>query len=323
MQPTHWQQALADSFNNVQQLCAYLGISPEEVNVAPQFALRVPRGFAACMRSGDPHDPLLRQVLPSTLELRDYPGYTVDPVGDLAAYSARGIIHKYHGRALLITTGGCAIHCRYCFRQHFPYSDLQLTKSHLTTAIAYIAAHPELSEIILSGGDPLLLTDQRLSELFDALSAVPHVQRIRLHSRIPVVLPERITSELIKIFTHRQQRIVLVLHANHANELSVKVAESCETLAQANITLLNQSVLLKGVNDQVGALVALSERLFACRVLPYYLHLLDKASGTGHFEVSEQQALSLYQQLQIRLPGYLVPKLVREQAGAAYKLSVF
>lgn len=320
----HWQQALTEGFNNLQQLCHYLALNPTTLNLTTleqtTFPLRVPRGYAANMEKSNPHDPLLLQVLPVAAELVDYAGFSNDPVGDLAAHTASGIIHKYHGRALIITTGSCAINCRYCFRRNFPYADVQLTKSRWDSTLTYIRQHTELTEIILSGGDPLLLSDDRLGDLITAISAIKHVKRLRIHSRIPIVLPERITPELLACFKNNRLQFVLIVHANHANELSDAVATACKCLSQAGITLLNQSVLLKGINDSVTVLTTLSEKLLMLGVLPYYLHLLDKAKGTGHFEVSEKIALDLYQQLQTLLPGYLVPKLVSEQAGAAYKI---
>ncbi len=323
-QPSHhWQKILADGFNDLDQLCKFLELNPADLNVAlpaqTQFALRVPRGYAMCMEKGNPNDPLLRQVLPIAEELVDYPGYSADPVGDIDAHAASGIIHKYHGRALIITTGSCAINCRYCFRRNFPYAEIQLTKSRLNSSFDYIRRHTELTEIILSGGDPLLLNDERLSELIMHLNPIEHIQRIRIHSRIPIVLPERITPALLNIFMGSPKKIILVVHANHAHELSAQVASACQQLNLSGITLLNQSVLLKGVNDSVDSLCDLSQKLMDIGVLPYYLHTLDKAKGTGHFEVSKTVALGLYQQLQMLLPGYLVPKLVSEQAGAAYK----
>lgn len=332
----HWQQALAEGFNDLQQLCQYLALDPATLKIlcpshpsgcsgctSPEhlsFPLRVPRSYAANMEKGNPHDPLLRQVLPVSAELVDYPGFSDDPVGDLAAHTASGIIHKYHGRALIIATGSCAINCRYCFRRNFPYADVQLTKSRFDAALAYIRQHTELTEIILSGGDPLLLSDDRLDDLVSAIGNITHIKRLRIHSRIPIVLPERITPELLMILNNTRLQIVLVVHANHANELSAAVAIACRQLSAINVTLLNQSVLLKGINDSATILGALSEKLFTLGILPYYLHLLDRAKGTGHFEVSVATALNLYQQLQVLLPGYLVPKLVSEQAGAAYKI---
>lgn len=321
--PPLWQRQLAEAFSNVADLCRYLQLDPASLPLSPhckEFPLRVPRGFADCMAAGDPNDPLLRQVLPLQDELEHYPGYSHDPVGDLTAAAEAGVIHKYRGRVLLICAGACAINCRYCFRRHFPYADQQLSRQKLQQALTYIAARPEISEVIFSGGDPLLLKDDKLSYLLEAVSDIPHVRRIRIHSRIPVVLPARVTPDLLETLNSPRQPVVLVLHANHANELSVEVANACLSLKQHNVTLLNQSVLLKGVNDDSQTLLQLNEKLFSLGVLPYYLHCLDRAKGVGHFEVPEQHALALMQSLQEQLPGYLVPKLVKEQAGAAHKI---
>ena len=321
-----WQQALAEAFTQVEDLCRHLQIDKDELALLPeykQFPLRVPRGFVACMETGNPHDPLLRQVLPLQAELLDYPGYSHDPVGDLPAVATAGVIHKYQGRVLFIVTGGCAIHCRYCFRRNFPYQELQLSTQKTQQAIDFITQRTDISEVILSGGDPLLLNDEKLGRLLQQLSGIPHLKRLRIHSRSPVVLPERITPALLEQLRASPQQIVLVMHANHANELSAAVGKSCALLKASNITLLNQSVLLKGVNDSGLALCQLSEQLFACGVLPYYLHLLDKASGVGHFEVPESVARDLIQQVRRNLPGYLVPKLVKEVAGAEYKIGVY
>ena len=233
------------------------------------------------------------------------------------------MIHKYHGRVLLISTGACAIHCRYCFRRNFPYGEQQLASSKIQQAIDYIQHHTEISEVILSGGDPLLLNDEKLAELINTLNMIPQLQRIRIHSRIPIVLPSRITDELLSVFLSSRCAIVMVLHSNHPNELSTKVAHACNKLAGNGVRLLNQSVLLKGINNDAQVLRNLSERLFALGVLPYYLHQLDKALGTAHFEVSDSEALTLFESLKHTLPGYLVPKLVREQSGAPYKLNLY
>ena len=324
-QTAAWQQALADAFTRVDALCEYLNISTDSLATLADFKtfpLRVPRGFADCMRRGDPADPLLRQVLPLQDELIDYPGYSHDPVGDLGAVAEAGVIHKYHGRVLLITTGACAVHCRYCFRRNFPYGDVQLSTQKLQQALAYIAGRPEISEVILSGGDPLLLNDDKLGHLLQHISAIGHVRRIRIHSRVPIVLPIRITEQLLGTLSGLPQQIILVLHANHANELSPAVGTACSALRRHGVCLLNQSVLLKGVNDTGDSLCELSEKLFAGGILPYYLHVLDRASGVGHFEVSDAEARRLLTHMQQHLPGYLVPKLVKEQAGAAYKLPI-
>ncbi|MGZ8184859.1 MAG: EF-P beta-lysylation protein EpmB, partial [Methylobacter sp.] len=274
---------------------------------------------AASMEKGNPHDPLLRQVLPVNEEMLVYPGFSSDPVGDIQAAAQTGVLHKYYGRVLFINTGSCAINCRYCFRRNFPYSDLQLTKQKEIAAIQYIQEDSSISEVILSGGDPLLLNDARLTHLIQQLSAIKHLKRIRIHSRLPVVLPARITDELINTLVSSPVQIVVVIHCNHANEINERVILVCKSLKENGIIIFNQSVLLKGVNDNAAALCDLSEKLFTHGIIPYYLHLLDKASGTGHFDVTEAEALMLIKQVQDTLPGYLVPKLVKEQRGAASK----
>jgi EF-P beta-lysylation protein EpmB len=322
----NWQQQLAEAFNNIEDLCRYLRLSlndlPVSVAATESFPLRVPLSFAAGMQKGNPHDPLLRQVLPVKDELFAYPGYSNDPVGDLPAVTQTGVLHKYHGRALFINTGSCAINCRYCFRRNFPYSDLQLSKQKEHAAIQYIQEDSDITEVILSGGDPLLLSDARLAKLFARTAAIPHLKRIRIHTRLPIVLPARITDELINTLIQSAKQMVIVVHCNHANEINHRVIAACKLLKDNGITLFNQSVLLKGVNDNVAALCELSEQLFSHGIIPYYLHLLDKATGTGHFEVSETEALTLIKQVQTTLPGYLVPKLVKEQAGAMSKQSI-
>lgn len=323
----NWQQQLAEAFTHIGDLCQYLNLEmsdlPVSVDAAAQFALRVPRSFADCMEKGNPHDPLLRQVLPISDEFQTFPNYSDDPVGDLAAATQTGLLHKYHGRVLLINTGSCAINCRYCFRRNFPYNDLQLGKQAEQAAIDTIRQDSSISEVILSGGDPLLLSDARLAQLFSQLATISHVKRIRIHSRLPIVLPARITPEFIDTLLQSGKQLVLVMHCNHANELNHRVAAACALLRQQPITLLNQSVLLKGVNDHAETLSELSERLFALGILPYYLHLLDKAKGTAHFDLEQSHAINLHQQLQASLPGYLVPKLVREIAGENAKSWVF
>jgi EF-P beta-lysylation protein EpmB len=295
---------------------------PVSVAAAGNFPLRVPLSFASGMQKGNPQDPLLRQVLPVKDELFAYPGFSNDPVGDLPAVTQTGVLHKYHGRVLLINTGSCAINCRYCFRRNFPYSGLQLGKQNETAGIQTIQENPGISEVILSGGDPLLLSDARLAKLFQQLNTIKHLKRIRIHTRLPIVLPARITDELINILTQCPKQIVIVVHCNHANELNSRVGAACKLLRNKGITIFNQSVLLKGVNDNVEVLCELSEQLFSHGIIPYYLHLLDKATGTGHFEVSETAALALIRQVQAALPGYLVPKLVKEQAGALSKQTI-
>jgi EF-P beta-lysylation protein EpmB len=318
----NWQQQLREAFTRIDDLCKYLHLSSEELPIAAthqHFALKVPLSFAASMEKGNPHDPLLRQVLPISDELQFYPGFNDDPVGDRAAIAEVGVLHKYQGRVLLINTGTCAIHCRYCFRRNFPYADVQLSKQKQQAAIDYIAADTSLTEVILSGGDPLLLNDQQLSGLIRQLNQLKHIKRIRIHSRLPIVLPARITDELIDVLADSIKPIIMVVHCNHPNEINVRVITALTRLKKQGITVFNQAVLLKAVNDNATVLAALSECLFEQGVIPYYLHLLDKVQGAGHFEVRPEEALQLIQSLQTLLPGYLVPKLVWEEAGAAFK----
>jgi len=320
-----WQQALADAVTSPAELCEILGLDPAVAIPAcavEGFPLRVPRGFVARMRRGDPRDPLLLQVLPTSAESAVIDGFVTDPVGDRASRAGTGVLHKYEGRALLIATGACAVHCRYCFRRHFPYAEDSALADGWRGAIEHLQSDPSISEVILSGGDPLSLSDRRLTQLTDALQRVPHIRRLRIHTRQPIVLPERVDAGLLKWLSDLPLQKVMVLHANHANEIDAQVAAACRDLAACNVTLLNQSVLLAGVNDSVVALAQLSEALMATGVLPYYLHLLDRVQGAAHFEVDEATALRLHAGLLERLPGYLVPRLVREVPGAPSKTPV-
>jgi len=283
------------------------------------FPLRVPRGFIARMRRGDPHDPLLLQVLPQARELVEAPGFTRDAVGDLAALTASGVLHKYEGRALLVATGSCAVHCRYCFRRHFPYATQTAAAAGWNEALAQVQADESIAEVILSGGDPLSLATAKLAELTRALASVRHVRRLRIHTRLPVVLPERIDDEFCRWLGALPWPTTIVLHANHPREFDASVAAACARLRDSGAVLLNQAVLLRGVNDDVSVLADLSEHLFDCGVLPYYLHQLDRVAGAAHFEVDDTRARELLDELQVRLPGYLVPRLVREVAGARGK----
>jgi len=317
-----WQAQLADSFTDPTDLLQFLEISaPESVceDAERRFPFRVTRSYAGRMRKGDIADPLLRQVLPLREEVVAAPGFSADPVGDRGAAVMPGILHKYQGRALLLSTAMCAIGCRYCFRRDFPYGELQLSKTAEAEALAYIAVDRSIEEIILSGGDPLLLGDRRIAGIVSKLADIPHVQRVRVHSRVPVVLPSRITRSLIDGLIDRRVQLVMVIHANHPDELDQEVVEALARLRRAGFTMLNQAVLLRGVNDDPEILVDLSDRLFRAGVLPYYLHLLDRARGTAHFEVSVDDALILHERIRRRLPGYLVPRLAREEAGQPYK----
>lgn len=314
-----WKRLWRDAVRDPAELLALLGLDGRVQGVSPeaagQFALRVPRGFVARMRHGDPHDPLLRQVLPLDDELQPMPGFGLDAVGDAAAKAGRGVIHKYRGRALLVTTGSCAVNCRYCFRRHFPYGEETAAAGQWAEAVAAISADPSLDEVILSGGDPLSLSNDKLAELTDRLAAIPHLRRLRIHTRLPVVLPERVDSGLTAWLRALPWPVVVVLHANHANEFDAAVDAALARLRATGTTLLNQAVLLRGVNDSVDALAALSERGFAAGVLPYYLHQLDRVQGAAHFEVPDDEAIRLHATLVGRVSGYLVPKLVREVAG--------
>jgi EF-P beta-lysylation protein EpmB len=313
-----WRQSWRAAVTDPRELLDLLGLGHLAGRLpadAAGFALRVPRGFVARMRRGDPADPLLLQVLPQLAELDAVPGFGVDAVGDLAARAAHGVLHKYHGRALLIASGTCAINCRYCFRRHYPYAEDIAAAAQWREALDYLRASPDIGELILSGGDPLALATAKLHELGQGMADIPHLRRLRIHTRLPVVLPERIDAEFCAWLAALPQQKVVVLHANHANELDAAVAAACMRLRDAGAMLLNQSVLLRGVNDDADVLVALSERLFACGVLPYYLHQLDRVHGTAHFEVDDTRALALVEAVRARLPGYLLPRLVREVAG--------
>ncbi len=314
-----WKRSWREAVRDPRELLAMLGLERLGGHLsdaaAAQFPLRVPRGFVARMRHGDPTDRLLRQVLPLDEEMRLAPGFGLDAVGDAAARTGTGVIQKYRGRALLVATGSCAVHCRYCFRRHFPYGEETAAAGRWQEAIALIREDRSVEEVILSGGDPLSLSTARLAELTEALRSIPHLHRLRIHTRLPVVLPERVDDGLVAWLRHLPWPVVVVVHANHANEFDASVDAAMGRLRDAGATLLNQAVLLRGVNDSVEALAALSTRAFAAGVLPYYLHQLDRVAGTAHFEVPDDRARALHAALSARLSGYLVPKLVREVAG--------
>jgi EF-P beta-lysylation protein EpmB len=318
-----WLRTVADSIREPSALYDALGLQPAGVaaaaTAAEQFACRLPRRLLDCIAPGVADDPVLRQFLPSAAELGENPGFTTDPVGDAAAARATGLLQKYPGRALLITTGACAVHCRYCFRRHFPYADHRAGRDAWQGALAALAGATDVSEIILSGGDPLMLADERLAWLWRQLAAMPHLRRLRVHTRMPVVVPDRVTDELVELLGRPRFATSVVVHVNHPNELREDAVAAVRRLRDAGVTLLNQSVLLQGVNDDAEALCRLSEDLYAAGVLPYYLHLLDPVAGAAHFAVGEARASELVRCLRSRLPGYLVPRLVREKAGAPAK----
>lgn len=322
-----WQQQLRDAIRTPADLASALQLEPSQLGFSAQadgeFAMKIPRSFAARMEPGNVNDPLLRQVLAGYRETALHPDYSDDPVGETGpANPVPGIIHKYHGRLLMTVASGCAVNCRYCFRRHFPYAENQLSRSDWQRAIAYIRADARISEVILSGGDPLVARDDYLSELVDALAAVAHVTTLRIHTRLPVVIPDRITTGLLEAICRPGLSTVMVLHSNHPNEIDAAVTEAAAQLRAANVTLLNQSVLLAGINDSADTLARLSQVLFRAGVLPYYLHLLDRVRGAAHFAVDEMRARTLVGELAVRCPGYLVPRLVRESAGEGSKREI-
>jgi EF-P beta-lysylation protein EpmB len=325
IEPADWQHALRTAYARPLELLAALGLEAHDVGLsaaaAADFPLRVPRPYVARMRVGDPDDPLLRQVLPVEAETRDRRGYVADPVGDLRAEAAPGLLHKYRGRALLLVTGACAIHCRYCFRRAFPYSD-SVGSARLDAAVDALAALPEVDEVILSGGDPLSLRDDRLAALAARLAAIPQLQRLRVHTRLPVTIPARITPALLDWLTGTRLKPVMVLHVNHPREVDATLAHALAPLRAAGVPLLNQAVLLRGINDDAATLAALSRQLFDCGILPYYLHELDRVRGAAHFSVPTRRARALLAELRATLPGYLVPRLVREIAGEPAKTPI-
>jgi len=311
-----WQVQLADAIREVDELWRVLDLPlsalPAAQTAAQKFRLMVPRGFVALMRRGDLNDPLLRQVVPLGDEMQDFPGFTNDPLAESTCTPTAGLLHKYHGRALLVTTGACAVHCRYCFRRHYPYEDLPRGRRWWADSMAYLLANSDISELLLSGGDPLTLPDAQLAALASDAAEIPHLTRLRIHTRLPIVLPARITAEFLAWFTAGRLAPVMVVHVNHAQELSFEVVQACRRMRAAGVTLLSQAVLLAGVNDSVDVLAGLSEGLFAAGITPYYLHQLDRVQGAGHFQVSDERAGELMRGLAARLPGYLVPRLVRE-----------
>ena len=327
-QKQSWQQQLSNMITSAEELLNLLGLTPEQVGyaepAAESFGVRVPRAFAARMQHNRPDDPLLQQVLPIQAELIAAAGYSADPLQETTSSSnpLPGVIHKYRSRVLLLSAGSCAVHCRYCFRRHFPYTDNQNSRSQWQQALTYIKNKPQINEVILSGGDPLMSSDRFLDELVSNIAAIPSIKRLRLHTRLPVVIPDRITDQLVNALQRENLKTLVVIHANHAQEIGPELSAAMATLKQAGFTLLNQSVLLAGVNDTSDALAELSESLFDAHVLPYYLHLLDKVDGAQHFHISDRKALQLHHQMAAKLPGFLLPKLVRETAGGQAKEAV-
>ena len=319
-----WRAALKTAVRDPVRLCRLLGL-PHQLEEAAErasqtFPVFAPLGYIARIKRGDPLDPLLRQILPLADELAESPTFTQDPVGDETAKRSPGLLQKYHGRALMIATGACAVHCRYCFRRHFSYGENRPSAPLWEQAVAAVAADASLEEIVLSGGDPLTLTDNQLADLAGQLAAIPHLRRLRIHTRLPVVIPARVTPALIDWLRGTRLVPVLVIHANHPQELDQDVAAALARLADAGVPLLNQSVLLRGVNDDAETLIGLSRKLLDCRVMPYYLHQLDRVAGAVHFEVEVDRGLAIIATMRARLPGYAVPRYVRELAGQPSKV---
>ena len=318
----NWINQLANGISDPETLLKQLQIDPQPWSAGFRarklFAQRVPQSFIDRMEKGNPNDPLLRQVLPIIDEFNIHPEYSSDPLEE-QSNEIPGLLHKYHNRVLMIVKGGCAINCRYCFRRHFPYSENKGTKSVWQQSLRYISLHKEIDEVILSGGDPLMAKDDELRWLFSEIAKISHVKRLRIHSRLPVVIPARITSELIELMENNRLTTILVTHVNHANEINIELKQALQKLKAANVTLLNQGVMLKGVNDNADAQVQLSQALFDAGVMPYYMHVLDKVQGAAHFFISDQRAKEIMAELIERVSGYLVPKLTREVGGRKSK----
>lgn len=317
-----WQQALRMAVRRLPELLKILELNPDNIKAfdpnTNEFPLLVPHSFIARMRKGDPKDPLFLQILPQTQEQLHVPGFNRNPLLE-TNFSKHGVVQKYAGRALLITTEACPIHCRYCFRRHFPYSNQLASKQNWSKAIIALKEKDDITEVILSGGDPLSLSNRRLAELISQIESLAAVTTLRIHTRFPIILPERIDTILLELLSQTSLKTVLIVHSNHANEINEAVYNSMQKLASSGTQLLNQSVILKGINDDVYQLEELSRSLFRCGVLPYYLNLLDPVEGSAHFNVDAKRAEQLIAELRHRLPGYLVPRLVREVPGELSK----
>ncbi|MDP2560844.1 EF-P beta-lysylation protein EpmB [Psychrobium sp. 1_MG-2023] len=320
-----WQKELAQAFNDPIKLLDYLNIDKEKYSdsfaARKLFPLRVPVPFVHRMERGNADDPLLKQVMTAREEFFEQQGFSDDPLKEQQP-PLPGLLHKYDNRVLLMLRTACAINCRYCFRRHFPYQDNSLSKARIVEIVDYIEQRPQINEVILSGGDPLMANDQHITELFNHLEPIKHVTRIRIHTRLPIVIPSRITNELLSLFKQTRFNVVMVMHINHANEIDLDIKDIANRLKSHHVTLLNQAVLLHKINDNLTAQVNLSESLFDAGIMPYYLHLLDKVTGASHFDTDEQAAIKLMHQLYQQLPGFLVPKLVREIGGEAHKTPI-
>jgi len=319
-----WKLALSESFRNIDDLLKYceLDVNRTDSGSEAGFPVRVTNYYASLIEKGNPQDPLLLQVLPDQQEFNQVYGYSQDAVGDLQAMSEPGLIHKYPNRVLLALTGACPIHCRYCFRQHFPYNKSKIDISPGSRVINYLTLHTEITEVILSGGDPLMLGDQKLATLISHLNQIPHIRYLRIHSRLLSVLPERVTNSFIQVFKTFRGQVIFVTHINHPNEISELNQQAFNLLSQHGFKLLNQSVMLKGINNNADILLELSYKLFDNNIMPYYLHKLDKVQGAAHFDQPDDRSCEIYKALQNKLPGYLVPKLVNDVSGPLSKTQI-
>jgi L-lysine 2,3-aminomutase len=322
---TSWQKELANVITDPKTLLESLNICPNEYQhhfkARKLFPVRVPRPLLSRMKKGDINDPILKQVMPLDVEFSVTDGYSEDPLEEHDTV-APGLLHKYKHRVLMMVKTGCAVNCRYCFRRHFPYADNSPNKARWQQALTYIKNHSEINEVIFSGGDPLMANDEHLQWLIDEIEKIPHIKRLRIHTRLPIVIPQRITPALVKTLSATKLKVAIVFHVNHGNEIDENVSQAIEPLRVARIPLFNQSVLLKGINDNANTLAELSERLFDVGIQPYYLHLFDKVQGVAHFDLTEDQAKEITLKLMAILPGFLMPKLVREIAGEASKTPI-
>jgi len=318
-----WKAELSNCVSSIDELLNQLGLKPEDLNATEQaaskFPIKVPQPFVQLMEYGNPNDPLLKQVLPITSELQVDSNFSTDPVGESSFNPVPGIVHKYRNRVLMIISPNCAINCRYCFRRHFPYDDNRQSKQQWLKALDYLKTKPEINEVIYSGGDPLAANDNFLRWLTGEIESIKHIKRLRIHTRLPVVIPSRIDDQLLNWLSNTRLKPTFVLHINHANEIDSALSQGINRLKQAGIMVLNQSVLLKGVNDTSAQLINLSEKLFDAGIMPYYLHMLDPVQGASHFDVPRDRAVEIFSQIQAELPGFLVPKLVQERAGETSK----
>lgn len=327
-QEQNWQSQLSDLITDPLELLQLLQLSPEQllsgaILASEQFKLRVPRAFVQKMTLGDPLDPLLLQVLPHHLELEEHPNFVTDPLGEEQANQQLGVLHKYKSRFLLTLTGACAVHCRYCFRRHFPYQENLPKNEDWLNIKNYIESQPDINEVIFSGGDPLTLSNRKLKLWIERLELLPQLKFLRIHSRVPIVIPNRVDKELVSLLKNSRLRIIVVVHSNHANELDDFTCAKISELVEQKITVLNQAVLLKDINNSAQILADLSYRLFDAGIMPYYLHVLDKVKGAHHFDLSSEEINLIYKDVLENLPGYLVPKLVREIAGEKNKTPLF